>query len=182
MASVVGRPVVLIVEDESLLRISGAEMVAEQDSTWSRPATPTKQSPFSKAVPTSISSSREGDLPKGGSFVGKPQGLRRSSGTWPGSLATANQRSAAAWRVPVRQGGPRSIARTSFDFPSIRYGPDAKIFQPTLETKPVLLIHLAPPWRWLPGCLLGLRNRDGHRSCPVPHTHLALWRIWLCAL
>jgi CheY-like chemotaxis protein len=29
MASVVGRPVVLIVEDESLLRISGAEMVAE---------------------------------------------------------------------------------------------------------------------------------------------------------
>jgi hypothetical protein len=124
MASVVGRPVVLIVEDESLLRISGAEMVAEAGSTWSRPATPTKQSLFSQPVPTSKSSSLTSRCrdrwtasnSRGSSAVDglrsnssshpdacpsesgtfrwadrssasptPPQGLRRSSGAWPGS-------------------------------------------------------------------------------------------------
>jgi molecular chaperone IbpA len=58
----------------------------------------------------------------------------------------------------------------------------SKIFRLPLETKTGFANFFVATCGWLPRCPPGPRDRDGHRSCPVPHTHLALWRIWLCAL
>ena len=48
------RPVVLIVEDEFLLRMDAAEMIAAAGSKCSKPEMPTKRSKFWKPVGTSL--------------------------------------------------------------------------------------------------------------------------------
>jgi CheY-like chemotaxis protein len=108
MATTVSRPVVLIVEDESLLRISGAEMVAEagfdvveagnadeaiailearhdihivftdiqmpgsMDGLKLARFVSDRWPPIKLLVTSGRVAIREGDLPKGGLFIGKP--------------------------------------------------------------------------------------------------------------
>ena len=84
MASAVGRPVVLIVEDESLLRISAAEMVADagyftdiqmpgsMDGLKLARFVRDRWPPIKLVATSGCVTIGEGDLPEGGLFIPKP--------------------------------------------------------------------------------------------------------------
>ena len=199
MASAVRRPVVLIVEDEPLLRISGAEMVAEagfdvveagnadeaiailearpdihivftdiqmpgsMDGLKLARFVSDRWPPIKLVVTSGRVAISEGDLPKGGLFIGKPytapriaEVLRkpRRAHVTTGNLdgPTKPSRLRSTWALP-------RLAQAFFNLRFEEwFSTGSKFFADPLKPKPVLLIHLAPPRRWLPGRPLGPRD------------------------
>jgi two-component system, response regulator PdtaR len=194
------RPVVLIVEDELLLRISAAEMVADAGFEVVEAGNADEaiaileirldieivfndiQMPGSmdglklarfvrdrwppvKLVATSGLLSVSDGRPSGRRIVHRQALHCRRNCRGPAESGRADVRTrlyltvrtafafpSSTWRSPrmalASLNSAEEMGLTGFEF----------FLTDPLKPKAVLLIYLAPPWRWLPGCPLGPRN------------------------